>query len=264
MALPDAPTTAQTSTILKDLVSSDPEARATALTSLRTYLSRRTPFTDLELLKLWKGLFYSMWMCDKPHTQQVLARDLAGLVSRDLDGANVMGFVDTFWRTLSREWAGIDGLRMDKFLYLARQMLFVSLEYLARSDFDDEQCRQLVRILAETPLNIDDNRIPNGIRYHVLDILVDELDRLWLSIEATADGREFSRFVDALVKPVSEMERRAVKPMRKRAKEVLENPELRMMLMLGRDVDGTVKVSAPQANGQSDTASVEEWGGFED
>ena len=34
----------------------------------------------MELLKLWRGLFYCMWMSDKPLVQEELARKLASLV----------------------------------------------------------------------------------------------------------------------------------------------------------------------------------------
>ena len=35
--------------------------------------------SPVELLKLWRGLFYCMWMADKPLVQEDLARKLAGL-----------------------------------------------------------------------------------------------------------------------------------------------------------------------------------------
>lgn len=46
--------------------------------------------TREDLLKLWKGLFYCMWMSDKPLVQEELARKLAGLVAcfQTHDGGN--------------------------------------------------------------------------------------------------------------------------------------------------------------------------------
>jgi hypothetical protein len=38
----------------------DKEIRDQALDSLRTYLSSRSQMSELDLLKLWKGLFYCM------------------------------------------------------------------------------------------------------------------------------------------------------------------------------------------------------------
>jgi len=51
-----------------------------------------------------------MWMSDKPRTQQQLARDLAGLVDVVPD-ATAIPFLDAFWKTMAREWSGIDVLR---------------------------------------------------------------------------------------------------------------------------------------------------------
>jgi ribosomal RNA-processing protein 1 len=51
-----------------------------------------------------------MWMSDKPRNQQQLARDLASLVN-DLPKEVVLPFLDAFWKTMSREWGGIDVLR---------------------------------------------------------------------------------------------------------------------------------------------------------
>ena len=51
-----------------------------------------------------------MWMSDKPKPQQQLARDFAELVD-SLRSGNVVPFLDAFWKTVAREWGGIDVLR---------------------------------------------------------------------------------------------------------------------------------------------------------
>ena len=86
------------------------KTRTTAFENLRLYLRAHTHFTALDLLKLWKGLFYCMWMLDRPKAQQRLAVDLAGLVDV-LRDENAMGFLRAFWETMAREWNGIDVLR---------------------------------------------------------------------------------------------------------------------------------------------------------
>ena len=98
------------SAFLKQLASSDRRIRDGAVETLRAYLGHRQSLDEMELLKLWKGLFYCMWMSDKPRTQQQLARDLAGLVDT-LQPATVLGFLSAFWKTMSREWVDIDILR---------------------------------------------------------------------------------------------------------------------------------------------------------
>ena len=40
--------------------------------------------TELEMMKLWKGLFYTFWMSDKPPVQEALATLLSEIVDIDL------------------------------------------------------------------------------------------------------------------------------------------------------------------------------------
>lgn len=51
-----------------------------------------------------------MWHSDRPRTQQLLARDLAGLIDA-VGKDNADGFLEAFWFTMAREWGGIDALR---------------------------------------------------------------------------------------------------------------------------------------------------------
>jgi ribosomal RNA-processing protein 1 len=91
----------------------DKQARDAAVDSLKSYLRARPTLSQSDSLKLWKGLFYCMWMSDKPRNQQQLARDLAGLVEVLREGV-VVAFLDGFWITMGREWGGIDVLRYVK------------------------------------------------------------------------------------------------------------------------------------------------------
>ena len=49
---------AQNNPFIKNLASSDNQTRDQALDSLRAFLSSRSEISELDLLKLWKGLFY--------------------------------------------------------------------------------------------------------------------------------------------------------------------------------------------------------------
>jgi Nucleolar protein,Nop52 len=81
--------------------------REAAVTSLRTFLSRDIEFTQTDFLKLWKGLYYCMWMCDRIHVQQQLADALAELVDV-VSCKNTIKFFTTFWATLARQWQTLD------------------------------------------------------------------------------------------------------------------------------------------------------------
>ena len=49
-------------------------------------------------------------MSDKPLTQQRLVLDLQGLLDV-LPDDNALPFLAAFWKTMAREWNGIDALR---------------------------------------------------------------------------------------------------------------------------------------------------------
>ncbi|OIW31705.1 nucleolar [Coniochaeta ligniaria NRRL 30616] len=131
---------------IKNLASSDRKLRTKSLESLRNFLSARqvaSSLSPLDILKMWKGLFYALWMCDRPLPQQALAQDLADLVyvlPDSGDGAVVVAWLRGFWATMAREWTGVDVLRLDKFLMLVRRVLGASLAWMkVREDGEGAQ-----------------------------------------------------------------------------------------------------------------------------
>ena len=230
----------------------DRKTRDRALSSLRTYLSRSAAFSALDFLKLWKGLFFCMWMSDKPLNQQRLARDLADLVDVLKGDDNVWGFVDAFWKTMAREWSGIDALRMDKYLYLVRCYLAKGFEVVAREGWRDEGVERLSGVLEATPLDARDAKIPNGLRFHVVDIFVDELDKV---------DTERSAPVEKMLTPVRKLGKETItKAVRTRVKEALEDERL-------QDWQGTRSGGEEDSQSEGDGAMEEdedEFGGFDD
>ncbi|XP_063807144.1 ribosomal RNA processing protein 1 homolog A [Pseudophryne corroboree] len=68
------------------LAANDKKSRDRALRKLRGYLRARSAaptggFTADEFCKIWKGLFYCMWMQDKPLLQEELARSMSQLIN---------------------------------------------------------------------------------------------------------------------------------------------------------------------------------------
>jgi ribosomal RNA-processing protein 1 len=254
---------------IKSLASSNRTTRDRALDSLRTYLHRSTPFTEIELLKLWKGLFYCMWMSDKPLNQQRLARDLAALVDVLQGQENVLGWLRAFWQTMAREWAGIDALRMDKFLYLVRCYVGKGFEFVRgagnRRWQDEDLLQSYSTILEEVPLNVDNGKIPNGLRYHVIDIFVDELDKV---------DRERDAPLSTLLLPLRKLgEKSVTRPVQKRVKEALEDERLEDWTNTGAAEssnegveDKVTEDSAPAADRRvrRETSDEDDFGGFDD
>ncbi|PNS19001.1 hypothetical protein CAC42_6096 [Sphaceloma murrayae] len=80
MASTSTPSVPAQGTLLQSLTSSSLARRTAAFAQLRTYLLSKRNFTSLDYLKLWKGLFYCLYMTPKPLRQQRLSLEIAGLV----------------------------------------------------------------------------------------------------------------------------------------------------------------------------------------
>ncbi|KAK7938582.1 hypothetical protein WMY93_001908 [Mugilogobius chulae] len=138
------------------LASNEKTMRRKALKKLRSYISARSRtnagFSEEELLKLWKGLFYCLWMQDKLLRQEELSTQISGLLQHFHSFNAQLLFFETFLTTVKREWTGIDRLRMDKYYQLHTSVSGVGSSSLLQAD---------------TP--------PAGLQLHVLDLYLREL-----------------------------------------------------------------------------------------
>ncbi|KAK9457843.1 hypothetical protein V1511DRAFT_491013 [Dipodascopsis uninucleata] len=162
--------------IIKKLAANDRPTREEGITILTKYLSTDEKISELDFLKVWKGLYYCMWMTDRPKVQQAMADRLAGLVLLPRE-VNVIAFVQAFWDTICREWSKIDVLRMDKFYLLLRRFVNAMFRRLLTDKWNAREIKSFNDVLQEFPLNPTNTGISDGIRYHMIDIYVDELFR---------------------------------------------------------------------------------------
>lgn len=80
-------------------------------------------------MHLWKGLFFCMWMSDKPLTQEKLAESLASLL-HSFDKKDVsIRFYGAFLKIMGKEWFGIDQWRIDKFMMVMKVFAAVFLRF---------------------------------------------------------------------------------------------------------------------------------------
>ena len=63
----------------------------------------------LDLLKLWKGIFYSYWMADTRPTQQQYATQISEMI---VNSHELTKILETFYETINREWYNLDRLRL--------------------------------------------------------------------------------------------------------------------------------------------------------
>ena len=223
-------------------------------------------------------------MCDRPIPQQNLCAELAGLI-RVLPDDAVGPWLAAFWETIGREWTGIDVLRLEKFMLLVRRMLGAGLAWVcnvlpAESAAGEGGGAQqqgaggkgetrkmkngrrridiLLENLASWPFETGDDlsRVPVGLRLHVLDIWVDEAEKLGL-LDAEKTGEPGRQFLDRLGLLIEAQTRSTCKPVRLRAKEMLADD--RLPWNADDAGDDEVGKSAKNSSGDKDS-----WDGFDD
>uniref|UniRef100_K3X0L7 Uncharacterized protein n=1 Tax=Globisporangium ultimum (strain ATCC 200006 / CBS 805.95 / DAOM BR144) TaxID=431595 RepID=K3X0L7_GLOUD len=153
------------------LAHTEKKYRDQALKKLTVYLTKKADWTELEWDKLWKALFYCMWMSDKRPIQEELSTNLASLIHKIPTPENALGFVHSFFRTMHREWHGIDGLRLDKFYSLIRKFVHQSVLLLQAQDWDHDYVSTFVTIVSSEIIS----QLPNGLRMHLSDLYLVEL-----------------------------------------------------------------------------------------
>ncbi|KAL5274904.1 RRP1B family protein [Megaselia abdita] len=184
---------AQEIKIIKSLSGNNAGSRLKQLKKLRKWLTLRSnssyQFEEHDFLRIWKGLYYCMWMSDKPLVQEELAENLGKLIECFSSTKVGIDFFGCFLLTLQSEWFGIDQWRMDKFLMLVRRMLRYALKSIKKTKWSAEMIKTLnehIYKCLESPCY--------GLSMHILDIFFEELAKV-------AEGKILSKHVTDFVKP---------------------------------------------------------------
>mmetsp|Transcript_32823 Transcript_32823/g.93150 ORF Transcript_32823/g.93150 Transcript_32823/m.93150 type:complete len:577 (+) Transcript_32823:92-1822(+) len=176
------------------LGSTDYQTREKGLSSLSLWLASRSDIPELDLLKLWKGVFYCFWHSDKAPVQDDLAKRLSGILLQ-LQPPVAYTYFSTFLKTIRREWLGIDRLRLDKFMLLIRYFLRQMLVLLQNSNWERELVQLYMLEVQGGCLLPADTVTASGVAYHLADIYVDEVDTV------TEDSRPGPKVLVALLQP---------------------------------------------------------------
>ncbi|KAJ5561451.1 Ribosomal RNA processing protein [Penicillium sp. DV-2018c] len=313
----------QKTPFVRELGSSERKVRDKALNSLTQFVRSRTDLTLIDLLKLWKGLFYCFYHSDRPLTQQALARALSYSLVPSLPRQTLHRFLRAFWITIGRDFHALDRIRLDKYLMLIRFYVGVALEVLLKNeastksdgkkrkrgdgakgrgkkqkkqDEDEDETEAAdeegdsaedlearypdlaayIAIIEEgplCPLNYDEDQDkeesdpnyvpmphgPDGLRYHLIDIWIDELEKVLEFEEVETEGEETPKRkikgdvpMELILRPLEKLRAEsAYKPVRTRAAEALQDERLFEWGVRTREVE------------EEDDEDEEEWGGFE-
>lgn len=203
----------ETSTFVKQLSSVNRPIREKALETLRNFLlsDKIKCSKQLQFDKLWKGLYYAMWFSDKPRPQQRLANKLGELFILYFDakdneiesenkdkelGINDKAFIKfskAFWKILCIEWFNIDRYRLDKFLLLIRRVFFNQIKYLQLRQWNKLLVEKYIeKVLKKIPLS-GDRKVYTGLPLHVIDIFLDEWERLYTNFNEEFDVAEVAK-----------------------------------------------------------------------
>ncbi|KAJ1527477.1 hypothetical protein ONE63_007450 [Megalurothrips usitatus] len=170
----------------KVLAGNDPNLRARGVKRLHKWLRARSQNEcDLkkdDFARLWKGLYYCMWMADKPLFQEELAETISSLVHCFGHSSPATQFMAGFFRMMAQEWIGIDQHRFDKFLMLVRRFLRQCLVFVQQKEWDLEIAEQVSLAFQSTVLPNHavkaDIPPPSGLVMHFSDIFLEELAKV--------------------------------------------------------------------------------------
>ncbi|KAF2885464.1 hypothetical protein ILUMI_20744 [Ignelater luminosus] len=170
---------AQDLKLIRGLSGNDRKVRERILKNLKKWMehrSSRIPFTKEDFIRIWKGLFYTMWMSDKPLVQEECAEKIAQLIHFS-NAETALLFFKCGLIVLSTEWFGIDQLRLDKFLMFVRRILRQVFEVLKDNCWDDKLVSEFGNILLETVLK-PENSTYLGLTMHITEIYLEELAKV--------------------------------------------------------------------------------------
>lgn len=166
-----------TTSFVRKLASNDKLVREKSLEALKKFLKSRSSaqLSLLEMEKLWRGLYFLMWYCDKSGPQEALAEDLGSLYSETIALDRLSTFHEAFWAIMVKEWPGIDQWRMDKYYMLIRRILRHNLKRLQALNWDEDLVDSYLAVLEKYPLNGQQSMVM-ALPYHLCDIYIDELE----------------------------------------------------------------------------------------
>lgn len=158
---------------VKVLASNDLSLRNRAIKKLRRWIAAKsqnskTAFTDDDFIRIWEGLFFSMWMSDKPLIQEECAETISNLIHAFSTEEVALSFIRSFYHMMCNKWSNIDTFRLDKFAMLVRRFTRHSLVLCKKHGWNDQ-------LSQEFSMFINKPRLPQGLFFHFCDIIIEEI-----------------------------------------------------------------------------------------
>ncbi|KAJ8917387.1 hypothetical protein NQ315_002411 [Exocentrus adspersus] len=170
---------AQELKLARVLAGNNKTSRDRALKTLKKWFAHRSktlPFTDKDFQRIWKGLYFSMWMSDKPLIQEECAENISSLIHFQTIDESLL-FFKAGLTILINEWFGIDQLRLDKFLMLVRRLLRHMLMALKTHGLGKKNIDKFGEVILYTILNTGIHP-PTGLFMHFTEIYLEEIAKV--------------------------------------------------------------------------------------
>lgn len=170
--------------------------RDKTILELKKYLLSIDNMPEIDMLKLWKALYYCLWLADKVPVQEELCislADLIGVFKKRSFAFNV--YLRIFFRTILREWQNLDQHRLNKFYMLFRIMLNKSFTLMNETNWPEHDLSIFLDVLSTEVLQ----KQPNGPRFHLCDIFLPEL------LEVTGGNLASDKYMDIIAPFISSL-----------------------------------------------------------
>eukprot|EP00092_Neocalanus_flemingeri_P025716 GFUD01027880.1.p1 GENE.GFUD01027880.1~~GFUD01027880.1.p1 ORF type:complete len:1062 (+),score=358.52 GFUD01027880.1:60-3245(+) len=161
------------------LAANEPPVRDKAVKKLKKWFGARAEvFDDVEMMKIWKGLYYCFWMSDKPLVQEELAENISSFVTCFQSNESSLVFIRSFFKTFGREWFGIDRWRSDKFMMFTRRFLRHIFKFVAIKEWEKGLVEKVVDIIRSDLVLCPIADTFLAFQLHFTDVFLEELAKV--------------------------------------------------------------------------------------
>lgn len=176
--------------------------RDASLTSLRQWLTKNAcNLQTVDIDRLWKGLFYCIWMADKRPV-------ITGTIRNVVDLTDIAGwpFMEGLFTCLMRDWFGIDGHRVDKYYELINAALKKCAVRITSHTENEHALNDLgifLKLLQEVVWQ-KSRKCGSGLALHILDKYMDAIMHPIMVRAKNLPGNEVHKvFKDLMEKPLA-------------------------------------------------------------
>ena len=148
------------------------ETRDKAIAALKGYLGGlKADLEEIEMLKLWKALYFCVWLSDKTPIQNELSATLCTMIHVFKKESMALLYMKSCLAIIMMHWTQLDQHRVHKFYAFIRFFMREMFVYCQHRAWHADTSRTLMDLVHSELLQ----KKPNGPRLHVADIFLEEL-----------------------------------------------------------------------------------------